>query len=249
LVAEAPSSSVFENQVAPPKPASLAGVASPAVFPTKPKTTEKKQDQSLAFIKTIKEEPIPKKEETKKIKEAKKAVPAATLQPVNKAPLPKPAGALIPPVAVSPPITAAIIPPARVTPPVVESVPTPESAAPIVQVPQAGDAPPAGSDIVAVPLPLQEPKQPEVKKQEVKKRVAGQYSIQFGSFPKKEEADQLVSQLKARGHDPYIILAEVPNKGTFYRVRVGRYPDRPMAQAAGEKIAHEESLAFYVASD
>jgi hypothetical protein len=225
------------------KPSVRQPVAS-KIDPPKAKTAEKKQDQRPAFIKTLKEEPIPKKEETKKIKEAKKAAPAATPQPVNKAPLPKPAGAPIPPVAESLSVTAAAIPPASVKPPVVEPVPAEESAAPIAPASQAESAPPAVKDIVAAPPTFQEPKQPEAKK-----RVAGRYSIQFGSFPKKEEADQLVSQLKARGHDSYIILAEVPNKGTFYRVRVGRYPDRPMAQAAGEKIAREEALAFYVASD
>ncbi|MEK7286290.1 MAG: SPOR domain-containing protein [Nitrospirota bacterium] len=81
---------------------------------------------------------------------------------------------------------------------------------------------------------------------EIKKEALGRYAIQVGSFLIKEEADSMVSKLKGKGHDAYLTLADLPNKGKVYRVRIGRYPDRPAAQTEAEKISREESLSFFI---
>ncbi len=81
-----------------------------------------------------------------------------------------------------------------------------------------------------------------------KKGGTGQYTIQVGSFLIKEEADQLSSTLQGKGYSPYVTSAEIPSKGKVYRVRVGQYPNRPTAQAEGEKLAQKESLSFFITS-
>ncbi len=76
----------------------------------------------------------------------------------------------------------------------------------------------------------------------------GLFTIQVGAFQKKEEAEQLAFRLKEHGYDAYVVVANIPNKGVWHRVRVGHYNDRAFATQAGEKLAAAEQLAFHVTS-
>jgi cell division septation protein DedD len=74
----------------------------------------------------------------------------------------------------------------------------------------------------------------------------GLFTIQVGAFQQKEEAEQLAFRLKEHGYDAYVVLANIPNKGIWHRVRVGHYKERDFATQAGEKLAQVEHLAFHV---
>ncbi|HWQ34999.1 MAG TPA: SPOR domain-containing protein [Blastocatellia bacterium] len=65
------------------------------------------------------------------------------------------------------------------------------------------------------------------------------FTTQLASFTSQPEAEELVSQLKARGLDAYWIKSNVPGSGIRYRVRVGRYASRTAAQANGEKLRQQ----------
>ncbi len=51
----------------------------------------------------------------------------------------------------------------------------------------------------------------------------GGYQLQVSSFRTQAEADQFAAQLRARGHKAYVLEAHVPNRGTWYRVRIGPF--------------------------
>jgi DedD protein len=57
----------------------------------------------------------------------------------------------------------------------------------------------------------------------------GGYQLQVSSFRSQSEADQFAAQLRARGHKAYVIEAHVPNRGTWYRVRIGPFPSQHAA--------------------
>lgn len=57
----------------------------------------------------------------------------------------------------------------------------------------------------------------------------GGYQLQVSSFRTQAEADQFAAQLRARGHKAYVIEAHVPNRGTWYRVRIGPFPSQHAA--------------------
>ena len=57
----------------------------------------------------------------------------------------------------------------------------------------------------------------------------GGYQLQVSSFRTQTEADQFAAQLRARGHKAYVIEAHVPNRGTWYRVRIGPFPSQHAA--------------------
>jgi DedD protein len=57
----------------------------------------------------------------------------------------------------------------------------------------------------------------------------GGYQLQVSSFRTQAEADQFAAQLRVRGHKAYVIEAHVPNRGTWYRVRIGPFPSQHAA--------------------
>ncbi len=57
----------------------------------------------------------------------------------------------------------------------------------------------------------------------------GGYQLQVSSFRTQAEADQFAAQLRARGHKAYVLEAHVPNRGTWYRVRIGPFPSQHAA--------------------
>ncbi|MBI1766630.1 MAG: SPOR domain-containing protein [Acidobacteria bacterium] len=89
-------------------------------------------------------------------------------------------------------------------------------------------------------------KKPEVKKPEAAKPETakqpenagvpptpnrGGITLQVGSFNDRAQADERVSRLKAAGVEAHIVSANIPGRGLWHRVQVGRFVSRE--QAAG----------------
>lgn len=55
------------------------------------------------------------------------------------------------------------------------------------------------------------------------KAAAGSYFLQAGSFAKPDEADRLKAKLAMLGMEAAVQTADVPGRGTYYRVRLGPY--------------------------
>lgn len=62
----------------------------------------------------------------------------------------------------------------------------------------------------------------------------GKVTIQAVSIKDLAEADAVVNKLKDRGYPAYKVIAVVPGKGIWFRIRVGRYASR---DAAGDDLA------------
>lgn len=65
---------------------------------------------------------------------------------------------------------------------------------------------------------------------------ADAFTIQLGAFASRSRADGLRLDVERSGDRPTVTEAVVAGE-TFYRVRVGPYPDRPAAEAAAERLA------------
>jgi len=61
---------------------------------------------------------------------------------------------------------------------------------------------------------------------------SGPYCIQIAASQNAGEADALKAKLADKKFEAYVVKADVPGKGTFYRVRVGHYKDRAQADKA-----------------
>ncbi len=73
---------------------------------------------------------------------------------------------------------------------------------------------------------------------------AGTYTIQLASFPERADAGRMVGKLKSNMYDAYMVQVSLPEKGTFYRVRVGHYEDLEQAKKALAIIQSREGK-FY----
>lgn len=73
---------------------------------------------------------------------------------------------------------------------------------------------------------------------------AGTYTIQLASFPERADAAQMTRELKSSSYDAYMVQVSLPDKGTFYRVRVGHYEDLAQAKKALAIIQSREGK-FY----
>lgn len=75
------------------------------------------------------------------------------------------------------------------------------------------------------------------------------YSLQIGSYSTKEEADQRAATLKNFDLSPFTREVEVPGKGKWYRVYLGRFKSRGEAKQSGDKLVRNHVVeSFVVAS-
>jgi len=76
----------------------------------------------------------------------------------------------------------------------------------------------------------------------------GPWTLQLGASQNREDAERMVSRLREKGYAPYIISADVPGKGTFYRVRMGSFATREAAGRYLEDFRRETKTEAFVAS-
>ncbi|HEV8324612.1 MAG TPA: SPOR domain-containing protein [Myxococcota bacterium] len=62
------------------------------------------------------------------------------------------------------------------------------------------------------------------------------WTVQVGSYSTREEADEVLGRLAKKGYVPYLVTADVPGRGRWYRVRVGDFGNRTAALSMKEKI-------------
>jgi len=124
--------------------------------------------------------------------------------------------------------------------------PKPEK--PVVVTPPAKPAPP-------VAVKTEEPKpvvKPEETKpvEEVQAKPKGKFTVQVGSYQSSEEATSSLANWKKKGYSAFMAVGSIPDKGTWYRVRIGGFPSREEAQKFLEKFkAKEKASALVVLSN
>jgi cell division septation protein DedD len=62
------------------------------------------------------------------------------------------------------------------------------------------------------------------------------YTIQFGSFKEEEKAHALSNKLNKQGLLAYVSATKIPNRGTFYRVRMGSFDTQEEAKEWASKL-------------
>lgn len=63
-----------------------------------------------------------------------------------------------------------------------------------------------------------------------------QYTIQFGSFKEEEKAHALSNKLNKQGLLAYVSTTKIPDRGTFYRVRMGSFDNQEEAKVWASKL-------------
>jgi len=76
-------------------------------------------------------------------------------------------------------------------------------------------------------------------------RVGG-YQLQISSFRNPADATKFTDQLRARGHKAYVVEANVPGRGTSYRVRVGPFSSLQVAAAYRQRFEAKEHVVPFL---
>ena len=76
--------------------------------------------------------------------------------------------------------------------------------------------------------------------------AAGPWSVQVGAFDSRQQADALQQDLRRAGFEAYLTTLGTGEGKTRFRVRVGTFPDRALAQRAADRLRAERSLPTFV---
>jgi cell division protein FtsN len=71
-------------------------------------------------------------------------------------------------------------------------------------------------------------------------------TIQAASFKDPKDAEQMVAALKKKGYPAYKIIGIVPERGVWYRVRIGHYGSSDEAAATLKKLKKEGYTPYLV---
>lgn len=88
-----------------------------------------------------------------------------------------------------------------------------------------------------------------VKKEKTKESIAAKekrYTLQIAAFKEKNTAEELAGRLKKKGYDSYIVPVTIPQKGIWFRVRVGRFETRPDAQGLQAKLKGKDGFNSFI---
>jgi cell division septation protein DedD len=77
--------------------------------------------------------------------------------------------------------------------------------------------------------------------------AGGAFTLQISAFQSRAEADRFAAKLRDRHYAPYIVAAEVPQKGTWYRVRMGSFKTREDAASFLADFQRETHIQAFVA--
>jgi DedD protein len=108
---------------------------------------------------------------------------------------------------------------------------------------------------VAISVPLQPPSPPPAPAAipplapppELPAGAAG-FTLQIKSTQSEEDANRFVHRLSAQGYHPFVVAADLPGKGRWYRVRLGRFDSHDAADQYLKDFKRETRLDAFVTS-
>ncbi len=72
------------------------------------------------------------------------------------------------------------------------------------------------------------------------------YSIQVGSYRQPGGAAAKVNHWQSKGYDAFLSIGEVPNSGTWYRVRIGNFNTRDSARKFLDDLSKRENISAII---
>jgi len=123
--------------------------------------------------------------------------------------------------------------------------PPPETEEPPASVPAEQTKPSSQSGS----MPMRQAQPPaEVEKGAVRIKSAenAKYSLQIGSYQQMAEANTAVERWKGKGYSAFLMIADIPDRGRWYRVRLGGFASREEAQKYKKEFESQEATQAIV---
>lgn len=76
----------------------------------------------------------------------------------------------------------------------------------------------------------------------------GSWTLQLSAYQDRAEADRFAAGLRDKGYAPYVVEAAIPGKGTWFRVRMGRFGTKDAATRYMDDFRRETALNAIVTS-
>lgn len=74
----------------------------------------------------------------------------------------------------------------------------------------------------------------------------GEYTLQVISYDQLAAANEFADALRARGHQAFVVTADVPDRGRYYRVRIGPFDNKRLADAYRARFETQERMNTFV---
>lgn len=74
----------------------------------------------------------------------------------------------------------------------------------------------------------------------------GEYTLQVISHDRPEPSRAFAEGLRAKGHSAFVTAADIPDRGRYYRVRIGPFKTRLLAEEYRRKFEDEEHMNTFV---
>jgi DedD protein len=76
--------------------------------------------------------------------------------------------------------------------------------------------------------------------------AASGFTLQIKSTQSQEDADRFVHKLKGQGYHAFVVSADLPGKGRWYRVRLGKFDSHDAAEQYLKDFKRETKLGAFV---
>jgi cell division septation protein DedD len=74
----------------------------------------------------------------------------------------------------------------------------------------------------------------------------GEFTLQVISYDRPEPSRGFAEGLRAKGHAAFVVAADIPDRGRYYRVRIGPFKNKQLAEAYRHKFEDEEHMNTFV---
>ena len=72
------------------------------------------------------------------------------------------------------------------------------------------------------------------------------YTLQVSAHPEMAAAKAEMKKLRQMGLDPHVVMAKIPEKGKYYRVRLGKFRTMEAAQRFKENVAEKRGVKTFL---
>lgn len=100
---------------------------------------------------------------------------------------------------------------------------------------------------MAEPVKMEEKAVPEPPKPLAPDKLSGPvFTVQTASGKEKKSAEKTVKTLIGKGYPAYVAVTEIPEKGTWYRVRIGEFKERKEAEKLLSRLGKDKIKGIIV---
>ncbi len=76
--------------------------------------------------------------------------------------------------------------------------------------------------------------------------MMGDYTLQVISYQNPTDAEVFAEGLRAKGHEAFVVTADIPDRGRHWRVRIGPFDNMREAQQYRERFETDERMNTYI---